>query len=176
MLALPFAKVQLNKFLIFENKKNSFIAAQSASLEEKFAQLETELKNSIIPPGFIYVQLPGEKPPQELWPKFAPWLDISPSFAGTFFRVEGGGAEPFGKVQEAFIPHLSQVNYTLSSMFLNKGETSIQLSYLTELSKPLKMNPLSSDSNIFNYALIFKWATGEVRPRNMAIKVWRRMM
>lgn len=133
---------------------------------------------SVIPPGFIYIQLPGEKSPQELWPKVAPWLDISPSFAGTFFRVNGGGAEPFGKVQEEFIPHISQLNYTNIYIFDEKPETSILMNFqMSDESSSLLISYSEAETvkNGFN-AIKFKWTTGEVRPKNMAIKIWRRMI
>lgn len=146
-----------------------------------------------IPPiGFIYIQLPGEMPPQKLWANVTVWLDISPSLAGVFFRVDGGGAEPFGQIQEDFLPNL-EVNYTIgmqtSFPFIGsmipglktppKAKERIQMSY-----KPTsKENPLlitsaydkPLESSVVN-ALMFQWTTGEVHPRNMAIKVWRRMI
>ena len=48
-----------------------------------------------IPIGFTYVQLPHEKGPSDFWPEIN-WKDVTPDYAGVFFRAGGGEAAPFG--------------------------------------------------------------------------------
>ncbi len=65
---------------------------------------------SPFPIGFIYVQLPNEKSPTEIWP----WMtsnDVSSTYAGIFFRVTGGGAASFEHVQEDNAPRLTSIRY-----------------------------------------------------------------
>jgi len=46
------------------------------------------------PIGATYMQLPGKLDPGNLWPSTT-WSNISESFAGAFFRAEGGFASAF---------------------------------------------------------------------------------
>lgn len=111
-------------------------------------------------------------------------MDISLSFAGTFFRVDGAGAAPFGTVQEEFIPHISQINHTQITPLINLPislpklpQKSILFNFKSaEISDPLLSSQVSAYESVTANALTFKWATGEVRPRNMAVKVWRRLI
>ncbi len=71
-------------------------------------QIEKLTKNSV-PLGFIYVQLPKEKSPQEIWSGELKWTDISSTYDSVFFRVAGSKTEAFGKVQEEFAPYIDEV-------------------------------------------------------------------
>ena len=51
-----------------------------------------------IPIGYVYIQFPGQSEPSTLWPDFT-WTNISSSYAGRFFRAEGGNAASFGNNQ-----------------------------------------------------------------------------
>src|SRR5699024_5951111 len=68
-----------------------------------------DLKQNLLPLGFTYVQLPKDKAPGEIWP-WATWTDVSSTYAGVFFRVEGGAAAPFGTVQESNTTTLSHIH------------------------------------------------------------------
>ncbi len=46
-----------------------------------------------VPIGFIYMQLPGRSLPSDLFT--GTWSNVSSSFAGNFFRAEGGNASAF---------------------------------------------------------------------------------
>ncbi|KAH9395941.1 hypothetical protein TYRP_020356 [Tyrophagus putrescentiae] len=61
-----------------------------------------------VPLGFIYVQLPNQNSPQEIWPWMI-WTDDSKQYDSTFFRVAGSKAEAFGKVQEDFSPYIDEI-------------------------------------------------------------------
>ncbi|KAH9399995.1 hypothetical protein TYRP_001549 [Tyrophagus putrescentiae] len=64
-------------------------------------EIEKLTKNPV-PIGFIYVQLPKEKSPQEIWSSELKWTDISTTYESIFFRVAGNQAAAFGTVQEEF--------------------------------------------------------------------------
>jgi hypothetical protein len=77
---------------------------QTWSLSHLQKLLLNTIKNPV-PIGFIYVQLPKEKSPTEIWP-WMTWINVSSDYAGHFFRVEGGNAAPFGQSQiDAFQDH-----------------------------------------------------------------------
>lgn len=138
---------------------NQLKAAQLAEL--------TNLKNNPVPINFTYVQLPLDKAPIEIWPGLK-WADVSANYAGTFFRVLGGEAAAFGKPQEDNAPHLSQVIHQVAPC---AGET-------VTLAKGVLSGTVFTTSNFAAGALKncqkFLLSPGEVRPKNMATKVWRR--
>lgn len=49
----------------------------------------------IAPIGFVYFQLPLQSDPSALYPNTT-WTNISATYAGAFFRAEGGNATAFG--------------------------------------------------------------------------------
>jgi hypothetical protein len=57
------------------------------------------LNKNLIPIGFIYVQLPNQKVPNEIWPSMT-WANISTQYANIFFRVLGDKTGPFEQIQE----------------------------------------------------------------------------
>ncbi len=153
---------------VFCNKKN-LVVCQKMQTWSLF-QLQKVLLNTIknpFPIGFIYVQLPNEKSPTEIWP-WMTWNDVSSAYAGVFFRVDGGGSATFGQTQEENSPRLIRVR-TLNpppsyindiQVYANGTETqAIPTGFAGS-------NPL--------YSLAFTVSGGEVRPRNMAFRVWKR--
>jgi len=101
------------------------------------------------------------------------WADVSATYAGVFFRVEGGGSAAFGQTQQENAPHLTKVEYGYFNNIdginrpieTNSDQTSewIRSGYYTNTIS----NPIST-------ALRFTLSGGEVRPNNMAVKVWKR--
>ncbi len=148
------------------------------ALEEATTRHHKELevaKNGLIPVGFIYVQLPKEAPPSEVWPSFT-WKEISSSYSNVFFRVVGDRAAAFGSTQEASSPRLVGVKATDDAS--NKS-TSIQLKagkwseglYVRTLEQNSKTQSGQNDLK----SLKFLVEGSEVRPKNMAIKIWKRV-
>jgi len=48
----------------------------------------------LYPVGFVYIQFPNQSSPADLFPDYR-WENITPQYAGAFFRVEGGNASAF---------------------------------------------------------------------------------
>ncbi len=154
-------------------KKNLVLCErrQKWSLEKMQDMIETMMHNSV-PPGFIYVQLPNLSSPQELWPLNS-WVDISSSYDSTFFRVVGSKAEAFGKVQEEFSPYIDEIQRFCQSapcVYTNKVKLSRTGGWSGDIYTALEYQGGNN-----NESLNFHMAGGEVRPRNMAVKVWRRV-
>lgn len=154
----------------------SRLAETEKTLTSKLAQNEKKLeklKKEAIPIGFTYVQLPKDKAPGELWPSMT-WTDISSEYEGVFFRVVGGGAGSFGVVQQENVPRLEMV-HTGTSIYKIK---ELHENYSNDVSIPVTgwsdglWTGSSSGSDLF---INFKHTdTAEVRPKNMAIKVYKR--
>lgn len=136
--------------------------------------MESTSQSHLIPPGFIYVQLPGEASPGTLWTEVK-WTDVSKDFAGVFFRVEGGGASAFGAGVQAEnaaggIGSIAVENYSYdvhanATVALKAGQWSPRI--FTGTANP-------NEPAIFQYSWKVLPTGGEVRPRNVAIKVWKR--
>jgi hypothetical protein len=62
-----------------------------------------QLKKELLLNGFIYVQLPNQRSPQEIWPSMKR-NDISQQYSNVFFRVIRDKTEAFDRVQEENTP------------------------------------------------------------------------
>ena len=145
---------------------------------EKMQREIEKLTKSPVPLGFIYVQLPKEKSPQEIWSSEIKWTDVSSTYECIFFRVVGSKTQTFGKVQEDFLPYIDKVSYFCQG----KYGTNSPCSYVTEAHIPrgggwsgdlytaIKFKKPGND----NQSISFHFSGGEVRPRNMAVRVWKR--
>jgi hypothetical protein len=149
------------------DKKNLVVCQkrQTWSLS-RLQEILLDVKLNPVPIGFIYVQLPNKKSPTEIW-SWMTWKDITSSYAGLFFRAEGGNAAPFGKIQSENSPRLSQIDQA------HEAETGAET--------PFDVIPGSWSPYVFagkfespNNHLRFLVSSGEVRPRNMAIRVLER--
>lgn len=121
----------------------------------------------VVPNGFIYVQLPGQSAPYSLWPP-ASWQDVTFDYAGLFFRVLGGNSEPFETVQVENSPRITEVwtDGTFEHQYHNYIYPNNQFS----------AGVSSGDwTNNGHWTLRFKQSAGEVRPRNTAVRIWRKM-
>ena len=140
----------------------------------------------IIPIGFTFVQLPNEKPPSDIWPQFK-WQDISDSYPGIFFRVVGGEADEFGKTQTDNSPHITRL-YRSRTFGNNRDYPQNDPNqpvcnggnYECDIEMPKSGKSdwiwLSNDgSYTISSWLRLESSGGEVRPKNMAIRVWKRI-
>lgn len=123
-----------------------------------------DVREKMIPIGFIYTELPGHPTPSKLWP-YLQWQEISESFAGDFFRVVGQGSEPFGIAQDECAPRLSQL--PAGSNFAN-GIT------FTGHSKGSESDNLKGVGQVKSETL-FHMTDCEIRPQNQAVRVWKRI-
>ncbi|CAG2111045.1 unnamed protein product [Medioppia subpectinata] len=143
----------LNELKQFQNKLQSEI---------------TQIKDTQIPIGFTYVQLPGKPEPKTLWPAYT-WSDVTAEYAGQFFRAEGNGSLEFGKgIQAENAPRLSKVQkfYKTSEIYEDADLTPGVWS-----KNVLSGGPGSGiDHNSLKYLL----SAGEVRPRNQAVRIFQR--
>ena len=159
-------------------RKQRWTLAKMQELIEKMEKRIEKMADSPVPLGFIYVQLPKEKSPQEIWPssRMMTWTDVSAQFDSTFFRVAGSRAETFGTVQEEFSPYIDRIKHdgcTGSNTICHAPyEVSPQRSVTGWTGNVIAS--FSKDGNDYKGYLNFHTAGGEVRPRNMAVRVWKR--
>ncbi|KAH9397190.1 hypothetical protein TYRP_003499 [Tyrophagus putrescentiae] len=141
------------------------------SLKAAVARLQAQ---DAVPQDFVYLQLPREKAPGELWPNFI-WNDISRYYAGQFFRVIGGAAAPLTEVQKGSIPYISQVKHCNACPY-GDMHSSISMDFRStkESEVVLSAAKFRNYGTTWSDGISFNWTAGEVRPRNMAYKVWVR--
>lgn len=101
------------------------------------------------------------------------WEDVSLKYAGLFFRVEGGSAGTFGQVQEQEAPRLTKVHMDQDSEHCDLYSTSV------EVPKNGQSKWVRSEAKLYKgdhvcQLVQFESSGLEVRPRNMAMKVWKR--
>ena len=164
-------KKQASKTVFEEQVKNL------TNIIESQQQRITSLEHSSLPIGFLYIQFPNQSPPHELWSSLN-WTEVTKSYAGLFFRAEGGNSESFGQIQQANQSVISDI-WTVSSNTDNEHRVTNGTYY--NLNMPLNKNGWTQfDTSVFPYypmfnSLSFHTTSGEVRPRNTAIKIWKRI-
>ncbi|OXA48060.1 Low affinity immunoglobulin epsilon Fc receptor [Folsomia candida] len=126
-------------------------------------------KDVSFPIGFIYVQLPLHPSPHTVWPSVI-WRDVSSSYAGLFFRTEGGTAAAFGTIQAESSNYLGFVGFQYS---LNEYSRSI-LVPSTGWSSISNAGFALLQSDMYE-GLNFRNTGSETRPQNMAVRVWMRV-
>jgi len=139
----------------------------------------SKLNSNLMPIGFIYVHLPKEKSPTKIWPSMR-WTDVSSSYANVFFRVVGSDTSAFGQVQNENAPRLGQVDtiwdydaavWAEASKHRGVGDSNATIP-ITGRSDWVYTGKDSSTNH--GRWMSLKLTTGEVRPRNMAIRIWQR--
>lgn len=177
------------------NKKNHVVCQKMqdwtfALLLEEIFDLKKQYDNQInqlkqmiklkefdtsIPIDFIYVQLPNQSEPTTIWLKLK-WGEITSEYANMFFRAEGTKTKPFGQLQNEDSPKLSKVDimyrtdgwYSDARWGLTDNITPGQWStYLLTGDVPGHFSP--------NEHMRFYVSDAEVRPKNTAIKIWKRI-
>ena len=153
-------------------KQNQEINSHKVSMSEfgkKNKELEdeiNELKITTIPIGFLYTQLPNQSSPIELWRK-TKWSEVTQQYSGLFFRAEGGGSEPFGTTQSA--------NYSKIST-IREWRYSSQLGQYTGPQFHEIKEGWSVNLSAWGFAgVLFYTTSAENRPRNTAIRIWKRI-
>ncbi len=115
-----------------------------------------------LPLGFVYVQFPGLSDPTALFG--GTWTNISSSFAGDFFRAEGGNASAFGSGRQSqdIQPHSHTINRSI-----------VTIDGSGWLSASGTLNSLRVDQVSTGVASTSTVGTTETRPVNRTIRVWR---
>ena len=138
-------------------------------MNKHITKLESEIKDNVIPLNFIYTQLPWQKSPQELWPQWK-WQEVTSKYAGVFFRAQGGNSAAFEIKQDGNAPRLVSVR-TLH----NSYDVSYNINTTLNTGEESRRIITGRDGGSYSTGLSFHISGGEVRPNNMAIKLWTRI-
>ena len=160
----------LESSMILLDRENRVKSSQlNTTLHALFQQHQAELRmlnHSLLPIGFLYTQLPNQSPPHALWPQFT-WTEVTNQYAGLFFRAEGAGSAPFGQSQAA---NQSDITNIWTQCVTNVG-------YRGRSQNNNQVSAGAWSVSVCGAALhdmrVFK-SRGEVRPKNTAVKIWKR--
>ena len=127
-----------------------------------------------MPVGSVYVQFSGQTDPTTLFG--GTWDNVSSTYAGLFFRAEGGNAATFGNTQAGGAPNIEGTIVNLGGAF---GETSGAFS-LTEQQNIVGLHSSSANYNDTQAQFLASASNSvfgsadEVRPANSTIRIWKR--
>ena len=127
-----------------------------------------------MPIGSIYFQLSGQSDPTSLFG--GTWQNVSSSYAGRFFRAEGGSAAAFGSIQDCAAPNIygivdfvdRRTHVTASGAFFSTNSTNGTYSR-TSSDGTSEALGISANRSSGYYG-----AASEIRPVNSTIRIWKR--
>lgn len=151
------------------------------NLQQTNTALTTEVKAlnaSILPIGLIYIEYYAQASPQTLWPS-ATWNDVTDEYSGLFFRALGGNSESWGLEQNECAPRITEMEYkekgsqrNTSNKWPSPNTISANGWSSYGFAGYSYWNPHDQE---FYEALRFNTADCEVRPKNQAIRIWKRI-
>ena len=138
---------------------------------------KAELQALSMPVGSIYFQLSGQAAPADLFG--GTWSNVSSTYAGLFFRAEGGAAAPFGGVQSAGLPDLyGAVELGSTTLGVSTQSANGVFYAVGNYSRGYTASSnLESQSNLAFKASAYNTiygAASEVRPINSTVRIWKR--
>lgn len=132
-----------------------------------------------MPANTVYIQYPFELPPTQLWNcSESQWTDISNTYNGLFFRVLGSNSAAWKQLQDE---NTTYIQYVRTTDNCDNGSHCLDLRWDKKplnkgWSEPMFTSCYPSSKNANGndgIGMQFYTASGEVRPRNMAVKIWK---
>ena len=127
---------------------------------------------STMPVGAIYVQFSGQTDPTTLFG--GTWDNVSNTYAGLFFRAEGGDAATFGETQTGGAPNIqgtfgnASTFQTVTGAFLSSSSGNGTVGGYSFAQGTVVVGFSAANSNAI-YG-----AADEIRPANSTIRIWKR--
>ena len=161
-------KVQISDAI---DSTSSAIAASSKAVKT--------IHDMIMPIGSVYVQFAGQSAPADVFG--GTWSNVSSSYAGNFFRAEGGNAAAFGSSQTGGLPNIvgniqggDTTGVTIFKHELDSGA-------LYSLKNTKSYAPIGAETEEYydigldaSKSSSLYGAASEVRPINSTIRIWKR--
>ena len=124
---------------------------------------------STMPVGSVYVQFSGQTDPTTLFG--GTWDNISNTYAGLFFRAEGGDAATFGETQAGGAPNITGsfgniLNQSYSGAFSRGGYPLLSNGGSSTGGASVNLDASASNATY--------GAAEEIRPANSTIRIWKR--
>lgn len=124
------------------------------------------------PVGMIYIQYAGQAAPADLFG--GTWDNISDTYAGLFFRAEGGAAAAFGETQGGGAPNI-QGTVGNGATFSEASGAFTATNYTTGFTGgyTFASGNVTASFSAANSNAIYG-AADEIRPANSTIRIWKR--
>lgn len=133
---------------------------------------ELDSKGTSMPVGSVYVQFSGQAAPSDLFG--GTWSNVSSTYAGRFFRAEGGSAAAFGSVQGHGVPNVTGGVAPIAAVNNLDSYGALSWTMLGQDSvsgSGHEQGRISMDLSKSNSAY---GAANEVRPINSTVRIWKR--
>lgn len=180
ILSMPLADLEERKEIRVPcgTPEKGLEAIDFVAVMARITALENRTLDASLPVGYIYVQLPSQPAPNVLYPK-ATWSNISSSYAGNFFRVEGGLASAFESGKQLS----SAPNITGRQVVFSNTSAAASYGAFSGIGSPNGyVQNVMSDS--VNYRVFTSFSAtesnsvygrrNEVAPQNQTIRIWRK--
>ena len=127
---------------------------------------KTQIPNLAMPIGAIYIQYAAQADPTTLFG--GTWENVSATYAGLFFRAEGGAAAAFGSTQTDGAPNITGSIGVNDDGYASGAFTTVGGAGWNFATRGnTQINFVASNSN-------GKYVLAEVRPANSTIRIWKR--
>lgn len=154
------------------DSSSSTVAASSKAIKTVYDMIQMSFTS--MPVGSIYVQYSGQSTPADLFG--GTWSNISSTYAGRFFRAEGGDAATFGSNQNGGVPEISGTFKWIQNV-ANSYAANGAFSLGTQINIPDANDGTTTGQEFTFYASnsnALYGAAEEVRPINSTIRIWKR--
>lgn len=133
----------------------------------------------LYPVGYVYVQFPNTNDPKTLGLP-GTWQNISSKYAGRFFRAEGGAAAAFGCCQN-YLTNYDNLKATCTSyspvhrhcFYMSCACAGSGSGSSTSLPMMCTCTKASCSAGAHTHTVTFT-CSGETRPANYTIRIWKR--
>jgi hypothetical protein len=153
---------------------NAKLEEATTAIDAKLAEAnEAIIKASTIaaPIGIVYMQYAGMAAPADLWG--GTWENISSTFAGRFFRAEGGNAAAFGSAQGDAIRNITGV---IANYAQQNGQQWFSGAFYQNARNSYGGNGHTSGLWSIGFDVSRVVPTGvENRPINSTTRIWQRV-
>lgn len=155
----------------------AIIQQQVDELISEMTQAKKDIQSildKLMPVGFIYTQFSGQSAPSDLFG--GTWSNVSSTYAGLFFRAEGGNAAAFGSTQTDGAPDVHGQGVTVSGFLSSENRDAFTASSQSSATGGYSTSTRSTVDIKFrasSYNAIFGRAN-EIRPANSTIRIWKR--
>jgi hypothetical protein len=148
--------------------------APTAGLRTNSTQIATTAyaDRAASPVGAVYIQFPGQAAPNDIYG--TTWDNISATYAGCFFRAEGGAAAAFGTAQgdairniTGYVGYLPEAGGSVNDAFYSDGALHARVN--TDAYSNTNMYGAILDASLQVPTAV------ENRPINYAVRIWKRI-
>jgi len=127
----------------------------------------------VVPIGFIYGQLPNQPEPNATWSQVQ-WQAVTQEYAGLFFRAEGNNAAKFGVTQDSSTLQITRIEFQRFD-WDDRLPGSVDLPPTGWSSWMRSGFDDTGNGGFYWYqSHRYHYSSSEVRPRNTAVRLWKR--